>query len=213
MPLDAASYYLIRSSIGTSVLARRGDGAPTIVSGGARYNVTNRPRRTSIVTWDGDDPYRMDVPIMLDGWANETSVESDVAKIEQMRHSQGDLVPPVLVYIDGAVPVKGARWVVESIDWGAAVIWQAKGEAGYRLRQDGIIHLLQAIPQTVLAVSNASTGVKQHRVAATETVASIAVKHKTTVAAIKKLNTIRDPKTVSIGDIIKIPPITELGQG
>src|SRR6516225_12217618 len=99
MPLDARNYYLIRASSGVSVLVKRGDGLPQITGGGARFNTINRPRRKSIVQWDGDDPYTMDVPIMFDGWSTgrygmiSVSIEADTAKVNQMRQSPGDLIP------------------------------------------------------------------------------------------------------------------------
>jgi|SRR5215831_4975959 len=208
MPQDASNYYIINSiPNGPSVMVRRGEEPPKIIAGGARYNVIERPRRTSMVQWVGNDPYRMDVSIMIDGWVDSRSVERDVAAINQMFHSPADLTPPRTVLIDGAVPVKGARWVIESIDWGDRTIWVPDNRGnGHRLRQDATLHLLQLIPETVLKKLSPTTGLKIHTVKAGETGRSIAKKHGVTPDAIKKANNKRDLKTINIGDLLKIPP-------
>lgn len=207
-PLDVKSSYLIRTTSGVSVLCRRGMGDPKIMSGGARYTVIERPRRKSTVQWAGDDPYRMDVPIMLDGWADEISVEADCAKITQMRQSKGDLVPPVEIYVDGALPVKGAKWVVEDYTWGDNVIWQVRKGIGFRLRQDITLHLLQSVPITVLQGNRPPSATTPYIVKVGDTMASIAKQWNVTVPAIKKANNIRDPKKITqmTNQTILIPP-------
>lgn len=207
-PLDSKNFYIIRTARGTaSIMVRRGDGAPTIRGGGARYDIIERPRRKSLVQWAGDDVYRMDLPIMFDGWADNNSVETDIAKLNQLMHSQAELTAPSMVLIEGAVPVKGARWVIEGIDWGDRVIWMSdKRGKGYRLRQDAVVHLLQYNTGSTLAVQNPTTAVKLHTVKTGETVRKIAAKHGVSSDDVKKANNIRDPKSVKTGDTLKIPP-------
>ena len=157
--------------------------------------------------WDGDDPYRMDVPILLDGWAKRQTVENDVAKLNQMMQSPNDLTPPVQVYIDGAVPVKGAKWVIETIDWvyNSMVIWttDARG-GGYRVRQDAIVHLLQFVAPKVLQVNTPNQGVPIV-VKAEQTLATIAKDFNIGVDAILKANGKRDSKSVKTGDHLILP--------
>lgn len=206
--LDARASYLIRTSSGASVLCRRGTEAPKITAGGARYTTIERPRRRSTIQWAGDDPYRMDVPVLLDGWADGLSVEPQCAQINQMKQSKGDLVPPVEVYVDGALPVKGARWVVEDITWGDMVIWSARSGAGFRLRQDAVLHLLQSVALSVLQLDRPPSATTPYIIKSGDTLASIASKHGITVAAIKKANNIRDPKQITrkVGATILLPP-------
>lgn len=205
MPLDARNYYLIRATNGQSVMCRRGDGAPKLISGGARYNVVNRARRKSTVEWDGDDPYRMDLTVLLDGWLSQTSIESDVSKLNQMRQSPGDLTPPVQVFIDGAVPVKGAKWVVENIDWGDMVLWttDSKG-AGYRLRQDAVLHMLQYVEATMLKVAVPGTGFPIV-LKAEQTLTKIAKDFNVAVQDIMKANNVRDSKSIKTGQHLIVP--------
>lgn len=220
MPLDASNFYLIRSTSGVSVLVGRGEEAPIITGGGSRFNTITRPRRRSIVQWDGDDPYTMDVSIMLDGWGGRPgftrslhSVEADVARINQMHQSQGDLVPPVQVFVDGALPVKGARWVIVGIDWGTRTIWEADNRgAGHRVRQDAVLHLLQYVAETDLKINKMPPMTTRYQVKAGETLAMIAAKHGITLQTLKDANGIRDAKSVKTQQIIYIPPSVNQGK-
>lgn len=206
MPLDANRYYLIRSTNGASVLCRRGQEPPKLISGGARYSVVDRARRKSTVQWEGDDPYRMDLPILLDGWMSGASVEMDVSRLNSMMRSPGDLIPPAKVYIDGAVPVKGAKWAIETIDWGDMVLWTADATSqGYRLRQDATIHLLQFLEPKVLQVATPNMSIPI-TVKAGETAASIAKDNNIPVADLLRANNIRDGKTIKTGVQLVIPP-------
>jgi hypothetical protein len=196
MPLDASRYYLIRSTNGASVMCYRGQESPKLISGGARYTVVDRARRKSTVQWDGDDPYRMDVPILLDGWTMRTSVELDISKLNSMMRSPGDLIPPAKVYIHGAGPVKGAKWAIETIDWGDMVIWTAdETSKGYRLRQDAILHLLQFLEPKVLQVSTPNTSIPIV-VKAGQTASQIAKDNSITVPSLLKANNLRDSKQI-----------------
>lgn len=211
--MDISQFYQFRSSLGTSVTVRRGDGAPTQVGGGARFKTVPRPRRTSLVQWDGSDPYQMDVPVLFDGWIDETSMETDIAILNQMHSADNvaDLIPPPTVFIDGAVPIKNARWVIADITWGQTVIYHAIGDKGFRYRQDAVVHLLQFVPSDPLVFKKpASTGIV-HIVKSGETLKSIAKDHTgdaNKAKDIQKANDIRDAKTIKPGDKVKIPKST-----
>ena len=221
MPLDARNYYLIRSTSGVSVMVRRGTAPPQIVGGGARFNTIERPRRKSVVQWVGDDPYQMDLAVLFDGYGigrygmDMKSVETDIARVNQMHNSQGDLVPPVQVFIDGAVPVKGAKWVITGIDWGGGdnVIWQADSSrsAGYRLRQDATLHLLQYVQETSLQLNKMPPMTTRYQVKANQSLDMIAAQNGISLQVLKDANGIRDAKSVKTGQIIYIPP--NVGQG
>jgi nucleoid-associated protein YgaU len=121
----------------------RGDGSPKMTGGGGGWNVVSRPRRVGVTQWAGHDPYRMDVPVLFDGWQDRASVEDSIARLNAMQMGS-DYDPPPTVTIDGAVPIKGATWVIENIDWGDEVFWQESSQGRFfRLRQDAVVHLLQ----------------------------------------------------------------------
>lgn len=157
--MKPARQYLFRSSEGESVLVFRGTNAAKMVGGGGGWDTVARPRRAAITQWNGRDPYAMDVPVLFDGWRDNDNVEPDIARLNQMQMGKprktGPDSPPPTVQIDGAVPIKGATWVITSIDWGDNVIWHPQGDDGYRLRQDAVVHLLQFVAEERLAISAA----------------------------------------------------------
>jgi|SRR5262245_17007653 len=212
-PPDPKKYLLIRATNGVSILVRRGDGVPTLVSGGSKFELIDRPRRRSSVQWIGDEPYRMDVPILFDGWQGNKDVERDIARVQLMRHSRGELSPPVRVYVDGALPVKGGLWYIEDITWGDQVIWNTRGKGmkgGFRLRQNATLHLLQVVPISVLKLLRPPSATTTYRVKVGDTAASIAAKFGISVTALRKANNIRDAKKIAgmVHKTIQIPPST-----
>jgi len=205
--VDYSQFLQFRSSLGTSVIVRRGDGAPTVTGGGGRWEVTERPRRTSAVRWTGNDPYTMEVPVLFDGWSDNDSVEADIALLNNMRRARNnaDLVPPPTVLVDGAVPVKGARWVCTDIAWGSNVIWHTVGDNYFRYRQDAVVHLLQYVEVDKFVVKKPAQVTVPHKIKSGETLASIAKKHGVSKKDIQKANNIRDPKKIKPGQTLKIP--------
>jgi hypothetical protein len=143
MTLPARYYVTFRASNGSTVKVLRGDGPPKIVGGSGGWDVVSRPRRVAMTQWTGRDPYRMDVPILFDGYRFKDSVEEDIARLNNMSIGH-DYDPPPTINIDGAVPVKGATWVIENIDWGDEVYWELSAQGRYyRMRQDAVVHFLQ----------------------------------------------------------------------
>lgn len=205
--MDISQFYQFNAIDNDSfVVVRRGESPPKITAGGARWKVTPRPKRTSIVTFDGTDPYEIDVSILFDGWADDDSIEVDVAKLNQMRFSQASLTRPSRIRIDGALPVKSATWIIKDITWGDNQIWQVIGEKGSRFRQDAVIHLLQYVPEVPLA------GIKPFKLndkivtaKAGQTIKDLAKGDPKKAKIIQKANGIRDPKTVKTGDRLRIP--------
>ena len=199
---DIGLYYKItRSDNGDNIQPLRDASPPVLVSVGARWSVIERPRRVSYTQWAGDDPFRMDLPILLDGWDKLESVEPDIIFLNGARRATHDYTAPPLVYVEGAVPVKGNKWIIEGIDFGDNVIWH---EDGYRVRQDAVIHLLDYVPLDQLSIKPPSTTHK-HTVKAGETLKSISRDEYGSVkywSFIKNANNIRDvkklPKTLTI---------------
>jgi len=148
--------YTFKASNGTTVSARRGELPPKMTGGGGGWEVEPRPRRVGLTLWKGREPYRMDVPILFDGHALGKSVEQSIAKLNQM-HIGSDLKQPPTVMIEGGVPVKGIRWVIENIEWGDHVYWVKGGQGPFRTRQDAVVKLLQYNPEVRVSVRRDST--------------------------------------------------------
>lgn len=207
--IDIGKFYkFTRLDTSKSVTVKRDADPPNMVSVGGRWNVVNRPRRTSFITWDGSDPYRMDVPILFDGFDTGRSMEDAISILNQMRIPPGDFSPPPQIDIEGAVPVKNTIWVIEGptgIDFGSNVIWHPDG---YRLRQDAVVHLLQFVEAHNLSIKPPAT-THIYTVKSGDTLKSISKSQYGTTkywSTIKNANTIRDikklPKTLRIPQII-----------
>jgi LysM repeat protein len=195
-------YKFTRLDTKKAILVKRGHDAPSFVSGGARWNVVNRPSQMSFTTYEGSDPRRMDVPILFDGLTSDEStdysVEDHVGILNHFRFPpEGDpLAPPPLVIVEGSLPVPAQPdivWVVEDISFGDDVIWH---ENDYRLRQDAVVHLLQYIDPKQLKTKPPAT-VRSYHVARGDTLRSISKDQYGTAQywrLIQKANNIRDPK-------------------
>jgi hypothetical protein len=144
MAVASKYYYTFRSSDGKTVKVLRGDGAPKATDGFGGWEVVNRPRRIGLTQWNGRSPYGMDVPILFD---DIDGCETEISKLFQMAVGY-DYLPPPTVQIDGAVPIKGAKWVINGIDWGDDVHWNQTGnQKPFRTRQDATVHLLEYKPE------------------------------------------------------------------
>lgn len=199
-------YKFTRLDTSKSVTMKRDADPPTITQGSGRWNEVTRPRRTSFVTYNGSDLYRMDVPILFDGWDTGRSMEDAISILNQMCQSPGDYTPPPTVDIEGAVPVKGGKWVLDPMPtWGTQVIWHPDG---YRLRQDCVVHLLEFVEADNLSIKPPATNQIYH-VKAGDTLKSISKQFYGTPkfwSVIKNANKIRDvkklPKTLRIPQIV-----------
>ena len=191
---------------GSSVIVRRGDGAAKITAGGARWKSVTRPKRTSIILFDGTDAYELDVPVLLDGWAGSDSIEADIAKLNQMRFSHADLSRPSRIRIDGALPVKGATWIISSIEWGDNVIWHTEGDKVFRYRQDAVVHLIQYVPEaTLTGIKPFKTNDKIITVKKGQTIKQVANGDHTKAKAIQKANNVRDVKSITANERLRVP--------
>jgi nucleoid-associated protein YgaU len=206
------SQYIVifRSSSGSEVAAYRGDGSPKMTGGSGGWDVVARPRRIALTQWTGREPYRMDVPVLFDGYRHSQSVEEDIARLNQM--SMGaDFKPPPTVTIEGAVPIKGATWVIESIDWGDEVYWQISDQGRYyRQRQDAVVHLLQYQAEKRLKITMPKSLPNQFIVPRNgytmKEVAKAMYGNANRWTDIKKANPkIRDPNNLKYKTVLRVP--------
>ena len=204
----ARHLYTFNSSDGTKVVVLRGSEPPRMTGGGGGWQIVQRPRRLGLTQWQGREPYQMDVPVLFDGWADGDDVEADIARLNQMQMGKNSDPPPTL-QIDGAVPVKGIRWVIAGIEWGTNVIW-VSGVNGrpVRQRQDAVVKLLQYVKDDRLVISNKSTAPRRHIYKKGETLRGLAQKYYKDASKWKKIadaNKIRDPRNIKPGTSLRIP--------
>jgi hypothetical protein len=202
-------FYTFVDSNGTTVRVLRGDAPPRMTDGGGGWSTVARPRRVGLTLWQGRNPYAMDVPILFDGFATGESVEDDIARLNQMQMGD-DFNPPPSVTISGAVPIKGATWVM-TVDWGDNVFWEQGGDGDpYRTRQDAVVHLTEFEPEKRLVVTGKSTLPNIYIVTrggeTMKTIARAIYGHTSKWTKIKEANPkVRDPNKLPIGTKLRIP--------
>jgi nucleoid-associated protein YgaU len=207
------------------------DETPINVSGGyGGWTVTSRLRRTGLTMWTGKDPIRLAVPILFDGYIDGQTQEYQISRLSRMALPPEKGLTggePTIVHISGnAIPNPGpANWVIENIQWGTNVVYDFDNNGNLvRMRQDAVVNLIQYVADDRLAFSKLPQG-KRHLSPATagskgyqkhytvqrgDTLAKIANKvykqpKPNDWKLIAKANKIRDPRSIKVGQVLKIP--------
>lgn len=195
------------------VVLRLDDGAPLPSTPGGWVNVA-RPQRTSITDWQGSDEDELPVACLLDGMPDR-SVEpilDGLMALYRPRDENGQLVRPGPVTIRGGVPHGGHRWVIADVAESDAITAH-----GRRVQWHGAVTFRRYTPADLVAApakSRTTKANKRYRVRAGDTLNSIAIKqcdaktHREVAAAVtalRKLNGIRDPRRIKVGQIVRLP--------
>lgn len=218
-------YYIFSAprTVIPDVKVMRGATGPKILSGYARWDVVDRPRRTSVTTFRGSDPLRVSVPILFDGWIDNEPVEIKISNLERMMMAAGSEPPIVKINdgIAGGMPRKGIGWIIETIEWGDTQLWDFNPKGVLvRFRQDATVNVMEFVDTETAAIgsrlpgntrgSGRTKGPKHstHIVVDGETLASIALLEYGQRSWWKKIadaNGIRDPKSIKRGQRLRLP--------
>lgn len=147
-----------------SITARLGDGRPDVTAGYGGWSEVARPRRRPLSIWTGSPGLRLTLPILLDRFRDDVSVERLIAQLEQLSlPTAADGAPPRirLAARGGAVPHTDRVWVVDSLTFGDGAIMN---RAGNRTRQPATLALLEYIAD--VRVNERSTTTQTRRQAA-----------------------------------------------
>lgn len=218
-----------------------GDGPAALTTPGGWQN-KQRPRKTAMTTWDGQDPISMAVPIIIDEFFTGNSVEGQCNTIlGWLRNPTGPGQPPVLK-LSGPVPLTDRLWVLNDIAWTSE---ERRESDGQRTRVLLTLTFLEYVPgeylvsvkttpaaAAVIRSVSSSTAVAATPVASTvsptgsapapstppstwtytvrsgDTLASIAQKQlldATKWGVIADMNGIRDPRSIKVGQVLKMP--------
>lgn len=205
---------------------------PKITGGYGGWTVIPRPKRVGLTQWTGSDPIRLQFGIIFNGWgtlgggdmrsegkaANNVSVEPQcnaLSKLALPDRPSRSRPPTVKVSSPGNLPFDEKVYVIETLVWGDNVIRDR--DSGLRLRAGAAITLLEFIDdivfttlsaaktnRTAKAVNGAFAVKNVHIVKAGETLVTIAHQAGTTWNKLGKLNGIRDPLSIAIGQAIKL---------
>lgn len=224
--VDTGRIHIWAPRTGLDFLSRLGEGTPN-VQGGGGWQVIGRPRRTGLTDWAGRDPLRVIVPFLIDSWSENQGreVELQLRDLEKMAGiATGPDAPPLVRFnTNGVVQYDHTSnpkmdWVIEDISWSDAL----RNQRGNRVRQAGSITFLRFVRDERLEKVRAKARARRkagkdkgkhgHKkfyiVRKGDTLAKIAARvlgdasewHK-----IARLNKIRDPKSIKVGQKLKMP--------
>lgn len=208
---------------GGKLTAQLGNGAPAI-SGGGGWSVVSREKQVGMTEWTGYEPYTMDIPIVFDGFVEDKSVEGSISSLYWfMRAPVGPRHEPAVLTVSGPIPLTSLRWVINNITPSTTADDEIRNDHGLRVRFTATVTLLEHVPGDVL-VAHKKSPAKKHKASSgrkgntTRTKTYIVKRGDTlgTIAAhllhsaskwhsIAKLNGIRDPNSVKVGQKLKIP--------
>lgn len=207
---------------GPEVLMRHGDG-PSIPSSDAGWEFTKRPRNTSMTEWVGVDPYTLVVPIVMDQYSVDGSVEAAWETLRGIaRNRVGPRNQPAVVSIAcPIVPLTWLHWVIQSL---VPTTEYRRSPDGARSYIEATMTLYQweptdlavtvagaSVAQKVAAQTAASGGgssSKTYTVKSGDTLSRIAATQlgdATKWQSIATLNGIRDPNVIAVGQVLKLP--------
>lgn len=194
-------------------------------SGGGGWAVVSRPKRKGGTRWEGQDPYTMSIPCLLDGFREDRSIEADYEFLRRMyRVPTPQTGEPAVVRISGPVPLTQLRWVIQNVSEGSA---ETRAD-GQRTRQFLTVDLLEYVAMDVLIEKQATSPAKvaQQRVATGTTPTAPTSTQRIHVAQagdslsviaarllgnanrwpeIATLNGLRDPNRVNAGQQLRMP--------
>lgn len=189
-----------------------GQEPPEITDGYGGWEVITRPRRRAMTQWTGVQPLKMRLPIVLNRFKANESIEDAIQKLQQMASPGGPWDPPPVVDIDGAVPHARVGWVIESLEWGATE--RSLRHPHPRIRQEFVVNLLQHVPLVRVDDKGPQKNPNAYRIYTVkrgDTLAKIAaklLKSRKRWREIARINGIRDPKSdrqLKPGRKLKVP--------
>lgn len=201
-----------------SVRALLNEGTPLLTAGTGGWQETARPKRRALAEWQGHPLLRMNIDIILDGWAVvgdngsyiNISVEQDITNLWRMATSPGPGVSPPIVRAQGpAIPRQDVRWAIDGLDEGDVI----RDSKMVRMRQLIAVSLVQ-VPRTdqISALAAQLTGSapkgSTYTIKEGDTLRKIAEKELDDGDKwrdIVELNSIRETRRLKPGTVLRLP--------
>lgn len=114
---------LIITGRGINMKLRMGSGPAAPTGGIGGYEEVTRPRDTPILDPSGQPLRRQTVPVMLNGWSENNSVQRLLNRIEDLGKGE----PPPNFKLHGPVHDTNLRWVLEDISYDDGAIRNTNG--------------------------------------------------------------------------------------
>lgn len=211
------NFYALDGSVDLTVMM--GNGPAQLTGGIGGWVSESRRGLAPVLWWDSPPSYRQTIPVLFTGSGD--ALEQRISDLYTLGRSSGSRKPPPLIVIAGpAVHRADLQWVVENIEAGSRV--ERREADGNRTRQDftvtllaydGVDVLVERSPSRKAATEGGekpSSGRKTYRVAKGDTLPKIAARKDiyndgSKWKRIANANGIRDPRTLKVGQVLKIP--------
>lgn len=195
------------------------DKPPQQVAGGPVLARVERPKKKSLTEWTNREPFSQELNFKLHDESEQgEEIEAEIRKLEKMQGlDRGDPEPPhVTVMGDppGCVPHDLHDWS-EGRWWVEAVVEDVdktrRNKEGNRFLYIGTIKLTEVVEDDTLTElphkKKRKPKQKRYKVRKGDTLSKIAKDEKVKGGwqALAKLNKIRDPKKIKIGQTLRLP--------
>lgn len=130
---------------GTPVNVDLGEGGPRIVTTDTGWTTKSRPFNVGFSEWGGNEPVAQEVPIRIDGFKRNRSIEFD---LDHLRIIAGigtgdrDGYAPSAVKIDGPIHFSSKRWIIVGIEEGESIRSAGNGQV---IRWTGTLQIVEFI--------------------------------------------------------------------
>jgi hypothetical protein len=109
---------IVAPSVDVDLKVLMGNGPATPTGGIGGWQQKERPDTKSLTEWSGQGTFTQDVPILINGWMDDNSVQGQANDIIKLgRKTEDDEVPPVF-RIFGAIWMQWLPYVLEGVEWG-----------------------------------------------------------------------------------------------
>lgn len=201
------NFYPLDGNKDSDLTVLMGDGPAQLTGGDGGWQVEERWADAPVTWWLSPQPYRQTIPVLFDG----NSQEQAIAKLIRMSRSPGDRKPPPIIMVSGqAIHRADLEWVIESLT--PTDVVRRRASDGNRVRQGYTVNLLQYGQIDILGKQTARTRrrptTKSWRVRAEDNlpqIAAIVYGDSRRWKEIAVSNNIRDPRSLKIGRVLKIP--------
>lgn len=208
--MSTLQLHLICKDPRVDVKVNMGNGPATPTAGFAGWEVRERVRRKGMTTYVGKPPFQQDVPVLLDGYRENRSVERTLEQLLKL----GD---DVVFKAYGPIYYPGKNFVFgEDPEFGTGPAECARSRDGTLVRQALTLKLMEYVPATAVGRRRAKIGIGQavpltYRVRRGDTLIKIAQRlyHDwTRWKAIGRKNNIHDPHhEIRPGRVLDLPYI------
>lgn len=215
---------------GLTLVCELGDGFPQVVEGYAVWEDVDRPKDISLTDWRGYKPMALELPLLLDDYANGRSVETAVDILEALAgrgkvrpgHGRTGYLEPPKVVVDthnvmpyDVIAQPTMRWVITDLDWDEEQT--ITNDHGNRVRAPVTVSLKQHVDAQRLTNTGFATrkrlqakkpSRRRYTTKTGDTLVSIARRQLGDPGRwleLAKLNHIRDPRAIRPGAVLRLP--------